>query len=307
MTSESFIDEAPLFLPDDDPYILRFRVNPLVWLDRNNTVPIREPYVWEQLSFTRPSRWTGILRQSLNQMQDEDGKFLEEILTAQKLQQKPYPIDDEEFRKFMASPVRRLDRVVSVTVPHDDDATDDNIAEVADDPDPIRESAEIQADIAACGERMGFKIWIPKSDRYRVTSKWHPQAGVLLDALPLNYDEITIRTIEQIDVLWLKGRAIIRAFEVEHTTAIYSGILRMSDLLALQPNMDIKLHIVAPEERQNKVFMEIKRPVFSLLERGPLSEYCTFLTYDNIRDLLSERHLAHLSDSVLDDYAIEAE
>ena len=64
--------------------------------------------------------------------------------------------------------------------------------------------------------------------------------GVLLDVLPLNYDETTLRTIEQIDVLWLKRRSIVRAFEIEHTTAVYSGILRMADLLALQPNMDIK-------------------------------------------------------------------
>ena len=57
-----------------------------------------------------------------------------------------------------------------------------------------------------------------------------------------------------------------RAFEVEHTTAIYSGLLRMADLLALQPNMQIKLHILAPEERWEKVLREIKRPVFSLLK-----------------------------------------
>lgn len=73
----------------------------------------------------------------------------------------------------------------------------------------------------------------------------------------------TIRTIEQIDVICLKRRAIVRAFEVEHTTAVYSGILRMADLLALQPNMDINLHIVAPGARREKVFQEIQRPVFS--------------------------------------------
>ena len=56
---------------------------------------------------------------------------------------------------------------------------------------------------------------------------------------------------------WLRGRAIVRAFEVEHTTSIYSGILRMADLLALQPNMNIKLHIVAPYTRRDKVFQEI--------------------------------------------------
>lgn len=42
-----------------------------------------------------------------------------------------------------------------------------------------------------------------------------------------------------------KEKTIIRVFEVEHTTSIYSGILRMADLMALQ-NLNIKTHIVAP-------------------------------------------------------------
>jgi len=125
--------------------------------------------------------------------------------------------------------------------------------------------------------------------------------------LPLNYDETTLKTVGRIDVLWLKGRAIMRAFEVEHTTSIYSGILRMADLLALQPNMDTKLHIVAPYSRRDKVFQEIRRPVFSLLDRGPLSESCTYVSYDSLRELSEQRHLAHLSDNVLDEYAEEAE
>ena len=123
----------------------------------------------------------------------------------------------------------------------------------------------------------------------------------------MNYDDVTLGTVEQIDVLWLKRRSIVRAFEVERTTAIYSGILRMADLLALQPTMDIKLHIVAPEQRREKVFQEIQRPVFSLLERAPLSECCTFISYDKLEDLGHERHLSHLSDTVIDEYAEEAE
>jgi hypothetical protein len=107
-------------------------------------------------------------------------------------------------------------------------------------------------------------------------------------------------------VLWLKGRAIQRAFEVEHTTSIYSGILRMADLLALQPNMDIRLHIVAPYARREKVFTEI-RPVFSLLDRGPLADSCTYISYESLRELAGEKLLAHLSDSVLEEVAEEAE
>ena len=81
----------------------------------------------------------------------------------------------------------------------------------------------------------------------------------------------------------------------------------MADLLALQPNMDIKLHIVAPELRKVKVFKEILRPVFSLLERAPLSESCTFISYDSVEELFALKHLGHLSDTVLDEYCELAE
>jgi hypothetical protein len=50
--------------------------------------------------------------------------------------------------------------------------------------------------------------------------------------LPKQFDPVTNRTIELIDVLWLDGNSIEAAFEIEGTTSIYSGILRMSDLLA---------------------------------------------------------------------------
>ena len=123
----------------------------------------------------------------------------------------------------------------------------------------------------------------------------------------LNYDTTTLDTIEQIDVLWLKGRSISRAFEVEHTTAVYSGLPRMADLLALQPNMDIRLHIVAPDERREKVFREMLRPVFSLLDRGPLARSCTFLSYESVEAIRNIGHLAHTNDSIIADYEEKAE
>jgi hypothetical protein len=81
----------------------------------------------------------------------------------------------------------------------------------------------------------------------------------------------------------------------------------MADLLALQPNMEIRLHIVAPAVKREKVFQEIRRPVFSLLEKGPLAESCTYLSYDSLRELAAQKHLTHLSDTVLDEYSEEAD
>jgi hypothetical protein len=59
---------------------------------------------------------------------------------------------------------------------------------------------------------------------------------------------------------------------------VYSGLLRMSDLLALQPNLQIKLFLVAPGERRAKVEQEILRPTFALRDR-PLARICGFLPF----------------------------
>src|SRR5450631_4187987 len=200
-------------------------------------------------------------------LDEPDGEFIAQTLRRQLSTPKIYPIDEQERKKIATHTVVRSDKVVSVSVP-DDSQT---VEEVSPAPEPeARESIRMQSVIARIGYRMGMSIWIPRSDRERVLREWADSDARVLERLPLNYDDTTLRTIEQIDVLSLRNRSIIRAFEVEDTTSIYSGILRMADLLALQPNMDINLHIVAPIARREKVFQEIRRPVFSLLDRGPL-------------------------------------
>ena len=188
---------------------------------------------------------------------------------------------------------------VIVSVPSDDEEGGDKEAARPE----ARQSIQIQSKLARIGAVMGFKIWIPRGDRSRVRELVEARDhAAFLNDLPLNYDTTTIDTIELIDVLWLKGRSIVRAFEVEHTTAVYSGLLRMADLLALQPNMDIRLHIVAPDERREKVFREMRRPVFSLLDRGPLSDSCTFVSYESVETINNLAHLAHTNDSIMTEY-----
>lgn len=81
----------------------------------------------------------------------------------------------------------------------------------------------------------------------------------------------------------------------------------MADLLALQPNMNIRLHIVAPAEKREKVLRELRRPVFSLLDQGPLYESCTFLPYDAVNEIAEMKYLGHMSDSIIEEYEESAQ
>jgi hypothetical protein len=304
-----FIDNKPIFVAEDDPFVVRFRVRQKVWLDIDKAIPIHDDAIWNGLSFTRKLEkgsigWTGKVRGSLVRLDDHDGDFLAKQLIEQSIALKSYPLDDNETKKLTSHTVNRPDKVVTVSVP-DDSGTVEDVPQTEEV--ETRESIRVQSLIAQIGARMGMSIWIPRADRAGVLREWKKDQQNILERLPLNYDDTTLRTIEQIDVLWLRGRSIVRAFEVEHTTSVYSGILRMADLLALQPNMDIKLHIVAPDAKREKVFQEIRRPVFSLLEKGPLAESCTYLSYDSLRELAEQKHLSHLSDTVLDEYTEEAE
>lgn len=243
------------------------------------------------------------LRASLREINAADGKILHDMLVEQATRQKSYPLSAIDKQRIgVKSTVRTVDRSVVVEIPADEKAEEVEAA-VKISKDSFRESLKVQSTIARIGAEMGFRIWVPRSDKQRVLE--HVPSDIhqaFLDTLPLNYDDNTLRTVEQIDVIWMKGRSMARAFEIEHTTAIYSGLLRMADLLALQPNMDIRLHIVAPDDKREKVMREITRPVFSLLEKGPLYESCSYISYDAINEISEMKHLHHTNDSILDEY-----
>ena len=94
---------------------------------------------------------------------------------------------------------------------------------------------EIQYLLVRLGADMGFDVHVASNDQGR-TWKGHRLGDMprRRERLPQQFDPVTNRTIELIDVLWLNSNVIVAAFEIESTTSIYSGLLRMSDLLARQ-------------------------------------------------------------------------
>ena len=282
----------------DDPYIHRIKVKELVWLPFEQAIPMTEDILWKHISFTKnlskdQLNWVGVVRRSLRILEDVDGKHFENELIKQVNSQIIYPLSDKDNRIINRKKLQMGTQELDIEIPNEEEPK-------------ISESIIIQAKLAEIGEALGLNIWIPRNDRLRVAEVWSPKSDCLLEKLPFNYDPTTIKIIENIDIIWTKKRTIIKAFEVEHTTAIYSGLLRMGDLLTLQPNLKISVYIVAPDDRGEKVKNEIMRPLFSALESGPLYETCRYISYSSINDLIENKHLNHMNASIIDDISESA-
>jgi hypothetical protein len=263
------------------------RVKAVVALSPETAVPIHN--LRDQLSIFQnlksPHAWTGRLRGSPVKWKASDGEAILKALQEAKENPIVRPVDP---RKLARRPKALSAKIGSVTVPEVDDTDAVDLVSPGASASELTRHTEMQYLLLKLGSDLGFDVWVARNDRNReVRGKKLSDRFELKDVLPLQFDEATTKTIEYIDVLWLKGNAIVAAFEVESTTSIYSGLLRMSDLIAMQPNLNIPLYLVAPDERRDKVSIEVNRPTFSRLS-PPLVDVCRYISFSVLKERLKE-------------------
>src|SRR5258708_7064381 len=140
---------------------------------------------------------------------------------------------------------------------------------------------QVQTLIGAIGFTKGYDIWYPRYDRanldWTITSRFP-----LHDSLPSHLKPIDT-ILSEIDVVWMKRGAdkLAGLFEVEHTTTIYSGLLRFNDVFLTEPELSTRFTIVADDERRSTYIRQIRRPTF---ERSGLADTCSFMQYENVLD-----------------------
>jgi hypothetical protein len=281
VTGKPFRDEKRIW--KDQVFPCRLAVKPVVALQPHFGVPVYE--LRERLTCfteaTKPNAWTGAFRGSPARWSKPDGDAVLDALRFAEAHPRELPTDPKKLarkpRSFLAK-----DKT-AVTIPDHEEGNAESVDDAA-----ASDHTEIQALLLRLGSDMGFDVWVARNDRGKkcggVALGGYPR---MKDSLPLQFDEATNRTIELIDVLWIKANSIVAAFEVESTTSIYSGLLRMSDLTAMQPNLNIPLYLVAPDDRREKVFSEINRPTFSRLE-PPLSDICRFISFSDLKRKIGE-------------------
>ena len=124
---------------------------------------------------------------------------------------------------------------------------------------------QVQAWLRDLGRALGYDVWVAANDRGRGHAGGRLGDGCL-EALPPALAEAPgADAVRLIDVLWLArgGAHVAAAFEVEHTTSIYSGIVRLLDLALGAPAQAARgLFLVAPDAREADVRAQLQRPAF---------------------------------------------
>ncbi|NOT90737.1 hypothetical protein [Ferruginibacter sp.] len=121
---------------------------------------------------------------------------------------------------------------------------------------------EMQYHLLKIGDALGYDVIAASNDRSR-SHCGNSFSFISLQQFPeINLDKETLNTVKLIDVLWFqKGtNNVIAAFEVEKSTSIYSGILRLADLSYSIADGDEVFYLIVPDQREKDVCMQLCRP-----------------------------------------------
>jgi hypothetical protein len=303
VTGPGYTDSSTIW--KDDVFPERVPVTVVERLTPETAVPIADlldRFTWAP-KLSSPIAWTGHFRGSPVQMDTADGAMVEAAIREAVANPVARAVDAA---KLARRPRGRKSPLGTVTIPEPDTGPDAQ-PEEDDEPTvgPPSDHTEIQYLLLKLGGDMGLDVWVARNDRSReYRGKRLGDLPRVRRELPLKFDPVTNKTIELIDVLWMRSNAIAAAFEVESTTSIYSGLLRMADLIALQPNLNIPLYIVAPDEKRAKVITEVNRPVFGGM-KPPLAEVTRYIGFSALRQRVEQAapFLRHLKPDFIDEVA----
>lgn len=144
---------------------------------------------------------------------------------------------------------------------------------------PDLSHVQVQTLLGSIGATKGYSIWIPRSDRAKLD--WTlTRRFSCSNAIPRGFVQIQ-STLSEVDVVWIEqdGRRLRALFEVEHSTPIYSGLLRFNDVHLTNSNAVTTYSIVSNDERRSLFVRQLNRPTFKI---SRLAENCTFLEYPNV-------------------------
>jgi len=124
----------------------------------------------------------------------------------------------------------------------------------------------------------GHDVWVANNDRGKEYNK-ERFADLCLKELPHFAGPTVMRIAQSVDIIWFKKDTAkpIWFFEIEHTTPIYSGLLRLNDIIIDYP-ID-KATIISSKAKKEQFDAQIERRTFNYTE---LKDVCNFMDYKKV-------------------------
>jgi hypothetical protein len=139
---------------------------------------------------------------------------------------------------------------------------------------------QVQTLLAGIGHLKRYDVYVPGCDAGRLD--WTlTERFALRGSTPSGFEEVR-GILTEIDVIWVArgGEAIEGLFEVEHTTTVYSGLLRFNNIHLSDPKVS-RFSIVSNDSRRGLFARQLFRPTF---RKSGLAELTSFLEYSNVLD-----------------------
>lgn len=133
---------------------------------------------------------------------------------------------------------------------------------VVDEKQEDKLHSEMQFHLLKIGNALNYDVITASNDRSK-TYNGNKFSFISINEFPIiDVPSEVFNIINLIDVIWFeKGtNRIICAFEVEKSTSIYSGILRLTDLSFSLPSHHSKLYIIIPDNREKEIKLQLNRP-----------------------------------------------
>jgi type II restriction enzyme len=154
----------------------------------------------------------------------------------------------------------------------------------------IKEESEhlrIQFLLTEIGRSLGYDVFVAINDR-RKSIDGKSLEFITAPKLPqLDVPNEVLKTISLIDIIWISKETneIECAFEVEKSTSIYSGILRLVDLASSLGDKKYNFFLVAPDSRKKEILAQLRRPSFNNIDCVKLRYILFSSVYDNCNSL----------------------
>lgn len=182
----------------------------------------------------------------------------------------------------------------SITLPDNADKTMDI--------DILRRHAQIQVALFLIGTQLNYRTWIAQNDKgllyqQKRICEYPGAISDLRDERLLQAFDEAIQAALLIDCIWFKnGKLMPAVMEVEHSTGVRSGLLRMKKFKDHLPLFPSRWVIVAPDSDRDRVLRECQAPQFKDLD----PKFFPYSAVEELYALCSKRKIKGISEDFLD-------